>query len=161
MVAEDDQGGASRPMQRSAASPSLTHVIALLDQVIGRSVSLPHPLIEAAFLRASVVNGCLRCVRRHSAALGDGEVGEYALQALLDPEGPAYAANPRLKAVVDLADLLSASPVRLEVEPLTRIRSEFSEQEIADLAVVIAGAAAINRLVIASSLFNRAGNKSA
>ena len=109
---------------------------------------LERPLIHLVKMRASQINGCAYCLDMHSKdarAEGETEQRLYALDAWR--ETPFYSARERAalawtEAVTLIAQTHAPDDVYREV------RSQFSEQELADLTLAIVAINGWNRLAI-------------
>lgn len=111
--------------------------------------SIEKPLRELVKLRASQINGCAYCIDMHwkdARAAGETEQRLYGLPAWR--ESPYY--NERERAGLLLAEELTRVADRpLPEEVHETVRRTFSEQELMDLAWVIAAINTWNRLNIA------------
>ena len=110
---------------------------------------LEHSLLHLLELRASQVNGCAFCIDMHwkdARAVGESEQRLYGLDAWR--EAPYYTDRERAafewtESVTNITD--SHVPYAL----YDRVRSHFSEKELADLTWAVAAINAWNRIAIA------------
>jgi AhpD family alkylhydroperoxidase len=122
-----------------------------LDQSLGSSGALDPRVAEFVFLRASVVNGCGTCVRRHASLARHRGLDESVLRALLSDEGdPADALGLRERAIIRFVDALSASPRDLDRHLVDAVAEHLDKDQLADLVLIVATASALNRLVLVS-----------
>lgn len=119
-----------------------------VEKVLAQS-SIEKPLRELVKLRASQINGCAYCIDMHwkdARAAGETEQRLYGLPAWR--ESPYY--NERERAGLMLAEELTRVADRpLPEEVHEMVRNTFSEQELMDLAWVIAAINTWNRVNIA------------
>jgi len=107
-------------------------------------------LIHLIKLRASQLNGCAYCIDMHwkdLRAAGESEQRLYGLDAW--EESPYY--TDRERAALKWTEALT--PIRDGHAPdavYDHVRSQFNEQELADLTFVIAAINAWNRMAIAA-----------
>jgi AhpD family alkylhydroperoxidase len=110
--------------------------------------SIEKPLRELVKLRASQVNGCGYCIDMHwKDARADGETEQrlYGLDAW--EESPYYTDRERAAlAWTEACTLITDGHVSDAV--YDRARAQFSEQEMADLTVLVAAINAWNRIAI-------------
>ncbi len=114
-----------------------------------RECGLEHKLLELVKLRASQINGCAHCIDMHAKELraaGESEQRVYLLGAWRETE--LYSERERAalawtEAVTLVADGHVADDVFAEA------RSQFSEQELANLTLAIVAINGANRLNIA------------
>jgi AhpD family alkylhydroperoxidase len=134
-----------------ARSPDLRRALVALDQSLGSSGTLDPGLAELAFLRASVVNGCGACVRRHASLARHRGLNESVVRALLsDEEGPAHALGPRERAIIRFVDALSATPCDLDRHLVDAVAEHLDGDQLSELGLIVATASALNRLVLVS-----------
>lgn len=111
--------------------------------------SIEKPLRELVKLRASQVNGCAYCIDMHwkdARAAGETEQRLYGLDAW--HESPYYTDRERAALEwTEAVTLLTEGHVPDAV--FDRVRSHFSEQEMADLTFAVAAINAWNRLAVA------------
>ncbi len=136
-------------MDLSKLTPAAYRALAGLEGYLARS-SIEKPLRELVKLRASQINGCAFCIDMHwKDARADGETEQrlYGLDAW--EEAPYYTERERAallwtEALTRITDGHAGDAV------FERVRSHFSEIELADLTWVIAAINAWNRIAIAS-----------
>ena len=110
--------------------------------------TLPVNLMHMIKLRASQMNGCAYCIDMHwkdLRALGEPEHRLYALDAWR--ESPWYSDKER--AALDWAEAVTKiAETHADDAVYDRVKSHFSEKEIADLTLLVATINAWNRLAI-------------
>ena len=110
---------------------------------------LEESLIDLVKLRASQINGCAYCIDMHwkdLRSLGETEQRLYGLDAW--EESPYYTDRERAAlAWTEAVTIIREAHVPDEV--YEKVRTQFSEKELADLTLVIATINAWNRLAIA------------
>lgn len=112
--------------------------------------SLEQPLIHLIKLRASQINGCAYCLDMHwkdLRALGETEQRLYSLDAW--EECPYYSERERA-ALLWTEAVTRVSEAHVPDDVYERVRTHFSEAELADLTLAIATINAWNRLAIAA-----------
>jgi AhpD family alkylhydroperoxidase len=132
----------------SKVSPGAYHALLGLEKYI-HECGLEEPLLHLIKLRSSQINGCAYCLDMHwkdLRALGETEQRMYSLDAW--EESPYYTDRERAAlAWTEAVTRVAESHVPDEV--YDRVKSQFSEKELADLTVAIATINAWNRLAIA------------
>jgi AhpD family alkylhydroperoxidase len=138
----------SERIHYTKVSPGTYHAMLGLEKYL-HACSIEVPLLHLIKLRASQVNGCAYCIDMHwkdLRALGENEQRLYGLDAW--EETDYY--TPRERAALawtEAVTLLSHGHVPDEVHEYAR--TQFSEQELADLTFAVATINAWNRLSIA------------
>lgn len=103
-------------------------------------------LLELVRLRAAQLNGCAYCVEMHhmeAAAAGETEQRLYALCVW---QGTPFF-NDKERALLEWTEQITLLPEnKLSEELLARMQQHFSQQEIANLTLVIAQTNSWNRL---------------
>lgn len=136
-------------MDLSQITPAAYKAMLGLEAYLARC-SIEKPLRELVKLRASQINGCAFCIDMHwkdARAAGETEQRLYGLDAW--EESPYYTERERAallwtEAVTRITDGHASDEV------YDRVRSQFTEQELADLTWTITTINAWNRLAIAS-----------
>jgi AhpD family alkylhydroperoxidase len=130
------------------ASPQAAKAMSDMHAFV-RKCGLDHNLLELIKLRASQINGCAQCIDMHTKDLranGESEQRLYLLNAW--EESPFYSERERAAlAWTEAVTLVAQGHVPDEVYALAR--SQFSEQELADLTVAIVAINGANRLNVA------------
>jgi AhpD family alkylhydroperoxidase len=135
-------------------SPDMRRALVALEQSLGSSGGLEFRLAELAFLRASVVNGCGTCIRRHASLARRQGINESTVQSVLLDESHAHGSlTPPELAIIRFVDALSASPPYLHQSTFDAMSKHFENNELVDLALIVAAASALNRLVLTSRYF--------
>src|SRR6187397_2006356 len=130
-------------------SPDTYKAMSALESAIYKG-GLDHRLIHMVKLRASQLNGCAYCIDMHwkdAQAMGETEQRLYGLDAW--EESPYY--TDRERAALKWTEALT--PIRDGHAPdavYDHVRSQFNEQELADLTFVIAAINAWNRMATAA-----------
>jgi AhpD family alkylhydroperoxidase len=131
------------------ASPGAYQAMVGLERHLS-ACSLDKKLIHMIKLRASQINGCAYCIDMHwkdARAMGETEQRLYGLDAW--EESPYY--TDRERAALKWTEALTL--IRDGHAPDAvhdRVRSQFNEQEVADLTFAIAAINAWNRMAIAA-----------
>jgi AhpD family alkylhydroperoxidase len=110
---------------------------------------LEEPLVDLLKLRASQINGCAYCIDMHwkdLRSLGETEQRLYGLDAW--EESPYYSDRERA-ALLWTEAVTKIREGHVPDEIYERVRTQFSEKEVADLTIAIANINAWNRLAIA------------
>lgn len=135
----------------AVAAPGVYDAMDHLDTYLGTS-GLEVALLHLVRLRASQLNGCAYCLDMHARdleILGEPSHRIHALAAWR--ECPWYSDRERAAlAWTEAVTLVSRH--HLPEEDYQMVRSEFSEQEVANLTLAIAAINAWNRLSIAARL---------
>jgi len=130
------------------ASPEGAKAISELHAFVHRC-GLEHTLLELVKLRASQLNGCAHCIDMHTKELraaGESEQRLYLLDAW--EESPFYTDRERAAlAWTEALTLITEGHVPDAVYELAR--TQFDEQELANLTVAIVAINGANRLNIA------------
>ncbi len=131
-------------MDYAKAAPGVMKAMSGLETYLAKC-SLEPALRELVRLRASQLNGCAYCVDMHSLdarALGESEQRLYALPVW--QETPFFTERERAALLwTEKLTLLSVDHVPDEV--FEQVRQLFSEEELANLTLVIATINAWNR----------------
>ncbi len=130
------------------ASPQGAKAMSELHSFV-HGCGLDHALLELVKLRASQLNGCAHCIDMHTKELRAGGESEQRLY-LLDAwrETPFYSDRERAAlAWTEAVTHVTAGHVPDDVYELAR--SQFDEQELANLTLAVVAINAANRLNIA------------
>ncbi len=129
------------------APDSTKGLIELLRYV--RSGSLPPPLIELVFLRASQINGCAYCLDLHYRRARRAGLPEAQLDTLAGwEESPAFSEKERA-ALAWTESLTRIGRGHVPDAVWERVRAHYSEKEIVDLSIAVVDINSWNRLMIA------------
>ncbi|WP_267226207.1 carboxymuconolactone decarboxylase family protein [Dyella silvae] len=130
------------------ANPGAIKAMVGLEQRIAQS-SLEKPLIELVRLRASQINGCAYCMDMHSKDARDA--GEDARRLATLPgwrETPFF--SERERAALEWTEALTlVSEEHVPDEAWTSVRPHFSDEELADLTLLVIAINGWNRFAIA------------
>ena len=131
-------------MDYAKAAPGAMKAMSGLDAYIAKC-GLEASLRELVKLRASQINGCAYCVDMHSLDARAGGEAEQRLYALpVWHETPFFTERERAALLwTEKLTLLSVDHVPDEV--FEQVRQQFSEEELANLTLVIATINAWNR----------------
>jgi len=131
-------------MDYAKAAPGAMKAMSGLDAYLARC-GLEASLRELVKLRASQINGCAYCVDMHSLDARAGGQSEQRLYALpVWHETPFFTERERAALLwTEKLTLLSVDHVPDEV--FEQVRQHFSEEELANLTLVIATINAWNR----------------
>ena len=129
------------------ASPEGTKAMIALEERASKS-SIEKPLAELVRLRASQINGCAFCVDMHTAdARKGGETDRRLATVSVWRETPFF--TDRERAALEWTEsvtLLAQTHVPDEV--WERVKPYFSDQEIADLTLLIIAINGWNRIAV-------------
>jgi AhpD family alkylhydroperoxidase len=131
----------------SKASAEAVKAMRGLESAIARG-SIERPLIELVKMRASQINGCAYCLDMHSKdarAAGESEQRLYVLDAWR--ESPFYTPRERV-ALAWTETLTRVAETRVPDAEYEAARSEFSEQELMDLTLVVVTINGWNRICV-------------
>jgi len=131
-------------MDYAKAAPGAMKAMSGLDAYLAKC-GLEASLRELVKLRASQINGCAYCVDMHSLDARAGGESEQRLYALpVWHETPFFTERERAALLwTEKLTLLSVDHVPDEV--FEQVRQHFSEEELANLTLVIAAINAWNR----------------
>ena len=128
-------------------APGATKAMLGLEAYIAQC-KLERSLIELVKMRASQINGCAFCIDMHSKdarAAGETEQRLYCLDAWR--EAPFY--SDRERAALAWAEELTLVHERhVPDEIFEQVRRQFTDDEIADLTLIVATINAWNRIAI-------------
>lgn len=111
---------------------------------------LEESLLDLVKLRASQVNGCAYCIDMHwkdLRALGETEQRLYGLDAW--EESPYYTDRERA-ALAWTEAVTKVRETHVPDEVYEKVRTQFTEKELADLTLAVTAINAWNRLAIAA-----------
>jgi AhpD family alkylhydroperoxidase len=115
-----------------------------------RESGLEKSLLHLVKLRASQINGCAYCLDMHwkdLKAIGEQDVRLYELDAW--QETPFY--SDRERAALEWTEAVTrVANTHVPDEIYERVRTQFSEKELADLTLAVAAINAWNRLSISA-----------
>jgi AhpD family alkylhydroperoxidase len=135
--------------QIAKVAPGVYHAMLGLEQYL-HQCGLEESLLHLIKLRASQINGCAYCLDMHwkdLKAIGETDQRLYELNAW--EEAPFY--TDRERAALAWTDSVTrVADTHVPDELYERVRSIFSEKEIADLTLAVAAINAWNRLAISS-----------
>jgi AhpD family alkylhydroperoxidase len=130
------------------ASPQGAQAMGELHAFV-RHCGLDHKLLELVKLRASQINGCAHCIDMHTKELraaGESEQRLYLLDAW--EESPFYSERERgALAWTEALTLITEGHVPDTV--YEQARTQFSEEELANLTLAVIAINGANRLNIA------------
>jgi AhpD family alkylhydroperoxidase len=129
-----------------AAPEAISALTALETYVVGSG--LEPSLIELVKIRASQINGCAYCIHMHTRdARANGETEEriYLLDAW--QESPLYTARERA-ALAWVDSVTRVADTHVPDDVFQTVSSQFSEEEIVKLTVLIGTINAWNRIAI-------------
>ncbi|MBZ5728706.1 MAG: carboxymuconolactone decarboxylase family protein [Acidobacteriia bacterium] len=133
------------------ASRGLFEAMLGLEKYLHQS-GLEPPLLNLIKLRASQINGCAYCLDMHwkdLRAAGEGEQRLYGLDAW--EESPYYTDRERA-ALLWTEAVTNVREGHVPDEVYERVRTQFTETELADLTLAVAAINAWNRLNIAARM---------
>ena len=135
-------------MDASKASPKAMQAMLGLERHL-RECGLTPSLLDLVKLRVSQMNGCAYCIDMHwkdLRAAGEGEQRLYGLDAWR--EAPYYSERERA-ALAWAEGLTRVTDGHVPDALFAAAREQFSETELADLALAVVAINAWNRLAIA------------
>ncbi|WP_321961332.1 carboxymuconolactone decarboxylase family protein [Paraburkholderia sp. J7] len=129
------------------ASPEGTKAMIALEERASKS-SIEKPLAELVRLRASQINGCAFCVDMHTTdARKGGETDRRLATVSVWRETPFFTERERAALEwTESVTLLAQTHVPDEV--WERVKPHFSDQEIADLTLLIIAINGWNRIAV-------------
>jgi uncharacterized peroxidase-related enzyme len=128
-------------------APALLHRSLLFNAVMYGSNGLSRAEREFATVVESRINGCPYCASVHARLFVQLAKDLPTMQGLL-AQGPGAPMPPRLRALADYAEALTATPPRATAEHLAGLRAAgFSDLEIFDATHAVAMFAWANRLM--------------
>ncbi|WP_395065738.1 carboxymuconolactone decarboxylase family protein [Paraburkholderia silvatlantica] len=129
------------------ASPEGTKAMIALEERASKS-SIEKPLAELVRLRASQINGCAYCVDMHTTdARKGGETDRRLATVSVWRETPFFTERERAALEwTESVTLLAQTHVPDEV--WERVKPHFSDQEIADLTLLIIAINGWNRIAV-------------
>ena len=129
------------------ASPEGTKAMIALEERASKS-SIEKPLAELVRLRASQINGCAFCVDMHTAdARKGGETDRRLATVSVWRETPFFTERERAALEwTESVTLLAQTHVPDEV--WERVKPHFTDQEIADLTLLIIAINGWNRIAV-------------
>lgn len=132
-------------------APGVYEAMDALDRYL-QTCGIEESLLHLVRLRASQINGCAYCIDMHwkdLRSLGEGEQRLYSLDAWR--ESPYY--TDRERAALDWTEAVTLITIDHVPDAVhDRVRSQFSDRELADLTLALATINAWNRLSIAARL---------
>lgn len=129
-------------------SPEGTKSMIALEERIGKS-SIEKPLAELVRLRASQINGCAFCVDMHTTdARKGGETERRLATVTVWRETPFF--TERERAALEWTEALTlVSQNHVPDEVWERVKPHFTDEEIADLTMLVVTINGWNRIAIA------------
>ena len=129
------------------ASPEGTKAMIALEERASKG-SIEKPLAELVRLRASQINGCAYCVDMHAAdARKGGETDRRLATVSVWREAPFFTERERAALEwTESVTLLAQTHVPDEV--WERVKPHFTDQEIADLTLLIIAINGWNRIAV-------------
>lgn len=134
-----------------AVVPDALKAVLALEQYCQNS-GLPKPLIHLIKLRASIVNGCARCVDMHvKEARHDGLSEQWINLVSAWHETQVYSEAER--AVLAWTDALTlVAQTRAPDADYEAVRAHFSEEDIAKMIVIIGTINVWNRIAVGTRM---------
>jgi len=130
-------------------NPGIIHAMLGLEKQVSKA-GLDRALLDLVRMRASQINGCAYCLDMHSKdarASGETEQRLYGLSAWR--EAPYYSARER--AALEWTEALTlVAETHVPDEVYDRVRTQFSEDELAHLSLAIVAINGWNRLNVAA-----------
>jgi AhpD family alkylhydroperoxidase len=134
----------------SSLAPAAYRALSALDSR-AHSGPVPAPLLDLIKVRASQINGCAYCVDAHSQdARKGGEPDERVFAVSAWEEGPFFTAAERAAlALTESMCRLSEGGTRVADELWAAAGEHFTDEQLAQLVMVIATINAWNRVCVA------------
>lgn len=130
------------------ASPAAIKAMVALEQRVAQS-ALEKPLIELVRLRASQINGCAYCMDMHSADARKAGEDPRRLATLPGWRETAFFSERERAALAWTEALTLVSQTHVPDEVWTQVQPHFSEEELADLTLLVVAINGWNRFAIA------------
>ena len=129
-------------------APGIPEALDAIDRYV-HACGLEAPILEIVKLRASQINGCARCMQAHAQAARKAGVTQSRLDLLPGwRESPGFSDRERAAlAWCEAVTLLTFGHV--PDAQFEEARRHFSEKELADLTLAVAGINAWNRMNVA------------
>ncbi|MEM5403131.1 carboxymuconolactone decarboxylase family protein [Paraburkholderia unamae] len=129
------------------ANPEGTKAMIALEERASKS-SIEKPLAELVRLRASQINGCAYCVDMHTAdARKGGETDRRLATVSVWRETPFF--TERERAALEWTESVTLlAQTHVPDEMWERVKPHFSDQEIADLTLLIIAINGWNRIAV-------------
>ncbi|MEX3982270.1 carboxymuconolactone decarboxylase family protein [Paraburkholderia sp. EG287A] len=129
------------------ANPEGTKAMIALEERASKS-SIEKPLAELVRLRASQINGCAYCVDMHTAdARKGGETDRRLATVSVWRETPFF--TERERAALEWTESVTLlAQTHVPDELWERVKPHFSDQEIADLTLLIIAINGWNRIAV-------------
>ncbi len=118
--------------------PGLTIGVGAMERQLDRAKDVDPLLTELASLKAATLIGCEFCIDIGSflARTEHGATEEQIRDLHRHRESPAFDARQRL--VLDYAEAMSQTPIRVDDELFAALREEFTEKQLVALTTAIA-----------------------
>ena len=130
-------GSVPEPVAVTARHPAILAGYGAFEMALERSSLVDERLKELAGVKAAMVAGCEFCLDIGSALARRSGVTEAQLRALAsDAESEEFTELERL--VLDYAEGMSATPVAVSDELVSRLRERLGEPGLVELTAVIA-----------------------
>lgn len=125
------------PVEVTAHHPRLFTGYGIFEMTLERSGRVDEKLKDLAGTRAAMLVGCEFCMDIGSYLSRVAGVSEQQLRELANyRESDAF--SPLEKDVIELAERMTRTPVEVPDELFARLRSEFDEAQLVELATAIA-----------------------
>lgn len=137
----------SSRIEFAKAAPGAFRAMLALERYI-HNCGLEPSLLDLVKMRASQINGCAYCLDMHSKdarAAGETEQRLYLLDAWR--EAPCYSERER-KALEWTEALTLVADDHVPDEVYTRVRQQFSEEELVNLSLAVVAINGWNRMAI-------------
>jgi AhpD family alkylhydroperoxidase len=143
----ESTGPSAERLDVAQVAPAAMRAMLGLEQYVRRS-SIESSLRHLVYLRTSITNGCAYCVDMHTKdARVAGETEQRLYAVAVWRETPFF--TPRERAALAWADeLTEIGRTGASDEAFAEARSQFSEEELVDLTMVVNTISGWNRLAI-------------
>ena len=134
--------------------PKAYEAMMIMEKYLGES-TIEAGLSELIRFRASQINGCAYCIEMHSqVALKKGEMQNrlFALSAWW--ESPLFSEKEK-SALTMTDEITKIAKGGLSDETFEKVKEHFSENEIAQLVMLICSINTWNRIAVSTRLFHK------
>jgi AhpD family alkylhydroperoxidase len=130
------------------ASPGALQAMLGLEKLVDKS-GIEKPLAHLVRLRASQINGCAFCVDMHATDARKGGETERRLDTLVAWREAPFFTDRERAALAWTESLTLVAQTHVPDEVWDAVRPHFSEQELADLTLLIVAINGWNRFSVA------------
>jgi AhpD family alkylhydroperoxidase len=145
--------GSASPVTRALAQvPELIDVtLPFIARVFG-ATSVDLVTKETVVLRVSARNGCRYCIDTHTVAAWDAGLSRADTARLCAEASAEPDLSSRERALIEWCDAFAAAPEPVPAAVDERLREQFAEHEVVELALLAGATAMLNRFCTALEL---------